>query len=329
MDPPTFIKPLTSLRFFAAFMVLSHHYFGFEAGYSGVTFFYVLSGYVLGVNYPALNSERERRHFWWKRFARIYPNHLVTLLIAVPLAVSPMGAFLAQLVLVQSWVPVWSYYFSFNAPAWSISNEAFFYALFPWLVSWLRPSPDSRIFMLGALVVAFAAAWSLALPNEQMDSSATHFLFYIAPPLRTLEFALGVALAFGSRRPVGLTCEIAALLTIGAVAVLPAPAAFRASIAFIPAAVTLVYVFSRSEGPIAKALSNSLFVLLGNASFALYMLHYPLREYVIRLFPWSATVATVTACICIVLSVVMYCNFEKPVQRWLLRLPMARRINPI
>ena len=67
------IKPLTSLRFFAALMVLASHYWKFEAGFSGVTFFYVLSGYVLAINYAGkLVTQGDRRLFWWKRFARIY-----------------------------------------------------------------------------------------------------------------------------------------------------------------------------------------------------------------------------------------------------------------
>ena len=44
-----------------------------------------------------------------------------------------LHAVAAQVVLVQSWIPVRAIYFGANGPAWSISVEAFFYALFPLL----------------------------------------------------------------------------------------------------------------------------------------------------------------------------------------------------
>jgi hypothetical protein len=133
------IKPLTSLRFFAALMVLAHHYFGFMAGFSGVTFFYVLSGYILAVNYAGkVGSWAEIRLFWWKRFARIYPTHLLTLIATLPLG-SSLAILPLNLLLIQSWIPVQGVYFSFNGPSWSISNEAAFYAAFPLLIVLVTP----------------------------------------------------------------------------------------------------------------------------------------------------------------------------------------------
>ena len=304
------IKPLTSLRFFAALMVLAHHYFGFEPGYSGVTFFYVLSGFILTVNYGHISTSTERRDFWWKRFARIYPTHLVTLCLTVPVAAGTLPMFAAQLLLVQSWVPSWSYWFAFNAPSWSISNEAFFYACFPLLLTWLRPRPDLGIFLVGLAVVLFAICWTLAFPQQTFNSGATHFLFYLAPPLRMFEFALGMALALHApRRRLGWKHEIAAILLLGAVTFIPAPPAFRASLSFVPVAVGLVYVFSRSDGPLARTLSNPVLVLLGNASFALYMLHYPVMLYFGK--------GLAQALFVIALSVITFLYFERPMQRWL------------
>jgi len=308
-------------------MVVSHHYFGFEEGYAGVTFFYVLSGYVLTVNYPHLESPAARRAFWRKRFARIYPNHLLMLAFSVPVATGTLLALGAHLLLIQSWVPIWSVYFAFDAPSWSISNEAAFYAAFPWLLAWLRPAPSVRIFALGSAVAGFAAAWSILLPRQTLDSSATHFLFYIAPPLRLLEFALGVGLATTQRSAIGARHEVAALVIVALSFVIPAPPAFKAALVFIPAGVALVYVFSQSQGPLARALSSRALVLLGDASFALYMIHYPLRQYVLRWAGWSTGVAMLTALAAIALSVLMFRYFEKPMQRRLLRPPISSSVS--
>lgn len=304
------IKPLTSLRFFAALMVLGHHYFGFALGYSGVTFFYVLSGFILTINYKRMSTWAEWRAFWRRRFARIYPTHLATLLLAAPVGAGTLPMFIAQALLVQSWVPSWNYWFAFNAPAWSISNEAFFYACFPFLLMWLRPSTGWRIFPIGCFVVAIALAWTFLLPGQTFDSGATRFLFYLSPPLRTFEFMLGMVLALHAPpRLFTLRHELGALLLV-IVAIMPAPPAFRASLSFVPLAVALVYVFSRSKGPIAKVLSHPALVLLGDASFALYMLHYPFMLYFGK--------GIVQAFAVIVLSVLMFLYFERPAKRLLL-----------
>jgi len=55
-DQRMLIKPLTSLRFFAALMVVAHHYFGFTAGFSGVVFPRTrLFEFALGIAYLPLD----------------------------------------------------------------------------------------------------------------------------------------------------------------------------------------------------------------------------------------------------------------------------------
>jgi peptidoglycan/LPS O-acetylase OafA/YrhL len=165
-DRNSLIRPLTSLRFFAALLVLAHHYFGFMAGFSGVTFFYVLSGYILTVNYAdRVGSWREVKLFWWKRFARIYPTHLLVLAAAIPFG-SSLSVLPINLLLLHSWVPVQSVFFSFNGPSWSISNEAAFYGVFPWLVLLATPR---RLLVWGAGL--FTAALLINSP----------FFFYVFP----------------------------------------------------------------------------------------------------------------------------------------------------
>ena len=279
MRPPVagVIKPLTSLRFFAALMVLGHHYFGFQAGYSGVTFFYVLSGYVLALNYPDLSTWEKRRAFWWRRFARIYPTYLLGLLIAIPVGGSLL-VFVSNLLMVQSLVPSWSHWFGFNAPAWSLSDEATFYALFPLALFLITPR---RLACALFLAIAFAAFWSVFVSTDPAESK-TRFLFCIFPAMRSLEFAVGIVLARDNRSRVPPVAEIAALsLAAASIALfyLGIPAAFSLALMFVPAASLMIYVFSRSDGPIAKLLSHDWLVLLGDASFALYMTHWLWLHY--------------------------------------------------
>ena len=300
------IRPLTSLRFFAALMVLSHHYFGFIAGFSGVTFFYVLSGYILTANYAGkVGSWADINLFWWKRFARIYPTHLLTLIAALPLG-SSLVILPLNLLLVHSWVPAQSVYFSFNGPSWSISNEAAFYAVFPWLVALVTPW---RL-----------AVWGAALLGAALFIHAD-FLFYVFPPTRLFEFALGIGLAlYGRPRTIRLFGEIAAI-AIAAVCVAGFylhPGSLGWSIIYIPGAAALVYVFSRASGPVSRLLSSRTLVLFGDASFMLYMVHIPLSAY-LAINPVALTLAAIG------LSVLLHLTFERPAQRRLLVRYQSRR----
>ena len=298
-DRRMLIKPLTSLRFFAALIVLAHHYFGFMAGFSGVTFFYVLSGYILTVNYAdKVGSWAEIRLFWWKRFARLYPTHLLTLIAAIPLG-SSLAVLPLNLLLVQSWIPAQSVYFSFNGPSWSISNEAAFYAAFPWLVALVTPR---------RLVV-----WGMALLAAALFVRAD-FLFYVFPPTRLFEFALGIGIAlFARSRTIGLPGEIAAI-AVAAVCVTSFylhPGSAGWSLIYLPGAAALVYVFSRSSGAVSRLLSLRPLVLLGDASFMLYMIHVPLGAY-LPIGPIALSVLATG------LSILLHLAFERPAQRRLL-----------
>ena len=154
MAEPANIKPLTSLRFFAAAWVVLFHYWPklavsgtpalVEKGYLGVELFFILSGFILcHVYLPAAEAGRFRYgDFLWARLARVYPMHLVTLIgiglmagvaLALGLEVDrnilSLPALPANLAMVQAWglAPVAGW----NHPSWSISAEWFAYLSFP------------------------------------------------------------------------------------------------------------------------------------------------------------------------------------------------------
>jgi peptidoglycan/LPS O-acetylase OafA/YrhL len=148
------IKPLTALRFFAAFWVVLYHYWPnlstaappamIAKGYLGVEAFFTLSGFILCHVYLQGFGQGKFRYgdFLWNRLARVYPLHLVTLagvgLMAVAAGVAGIAvdpnmlawqALPANLLLVQAWgfAPVSGW----NHPSWSISAEWFAYLSFP------------------------------------------------------------------------------------------------------------------------------------------------------------------------------------------------------
>lgn len=121
------LPSLTSLRFFAALLVVLHHMPGepFVEGYVGVTFFFILSGFILSHSYAERlgDGSCSASDFWIARVARVYPLHVVTLLLAVPeaLAMSEGWAFfrnlVAQLTLTHAAFPASDMLLSLNYPS--------------------------------------------------------------------------------------------------------------------------------------------------------------------------------------------------------------------
>ena len=151
------LRPLTSLRFVAAMMIVLLHaglFFGPlwpwlelvpATAVQGVSFFFVLSGFILTHVYklkPWLGYGR----FIATRVARLWPLHFfATLLLFLfvsggYMTYSGPGIFdrnfvlLFNLGLIQSSIPTTAYVFSWNTVSWSISTEYFFYLAFPFLL---------------------------------------------------------------------------------------------------------------------------------------------------------------------------------------------------
>jgi len=156
---PARLDALTGLRCFAALNIVFFHFsnpdwFGpfspvVNAGYISVSFFIMLSGFVLAYNYAgrAREGKLDKVRFWKARFTRLYPVYLLSLLIGWQMFLSErtvhtpdmfwLGAALTPLLL-QGWVPELATFW--NTPAWTMSAEVSYYVAFPWLAR-LRP-PD-------------------------------------------------------------------------------------------------------------------------------------------------------------------------------------------
>ncbi|MDR0602498.1 MAG: acyltransferase [Treponema sp.] len=311
-DRPPEIKPLTSLRFVFAVVVFLCHYPGsakavFPEGFIGVEFFFILSGFMLSYNYKSKITEKKMplRGFFLARIARIYPTHLATFLLSAMLlarsSLKDQGAVVLpwlkaffNITLLQSFIPVSSYYLSFNIISWSISDEVFFYLLFPLLI---------RVFTKNGLKMKTAAGLLILIAYftaiRLVPGQYHHALFYISPFTRILDFIWGMGLFHIWRYiksagiKTGETFRGKCLSTI--IEILPVcllvimvmqadkiSLTYRlASCYWIPLAL-LVLCFTQlfGEGIIQKILSSRPFVFLGKTSFAFYMLHYMMLSLV-------------------------------------------------
>jgi peptidoglycan/LPS O-acetylase OafA/YrhL len=224
--PRTRLESLTGLRWFAAFGVFFSHvaillplpYLNelFVLGTAGVTFFFVLSGYVLTWTFFDRDTAPK---FYWRRFARIWPSLFITTVAAVALLVggqlwpteggtSLVWWTVATLLMVQAWFP--SSFQGDTVPhtvAWSLSCEAFFYGLFPGLVRWLLGASADRLAV--PVCAATAALWRVriglwfAYPPVRHVSSLDGYgpaVFCVYSPLvRLPQFLIGMAVAIRVR----------------------------------------------------------------------------------------------------------------------------------
>lgn len=202
-----------------------------KAGYEAVSFFIVLSGFILTW---VLGPSAPDRVFLAKRYLKILPAHAVTW--AVCLALFAGGTALANgmnLLLVHGWVPHASYYFTANIPAWTLGVELLFYATFVVWIGLFRRLGTRTLALVAAALTAFVVAlpWLLApLPDGTtiVEPAFTQggivtpvsewkfWAVYIFPPTRLAEALLGMILALLLRRGawprVPVTVAVASLL---------------------------------------------------------------------------------------------------------------------
>jgi peptidoglycan/LPS O-acetylase OafA/YrhL len=204
------LKPLTSLRFIAAAMIVVHHshaYFGygdwlgmrFSLG-AGVDFFYVLSGFILYYSYRQFETARDVYNFYVARLARIWPLHFATFLLVFAFLPAPWGppGSIAQeattnLLLLQAWSPHINYFFSFNDVSWSLSVEAFFYLMFPVMIYRWSDTWKWKLLFCAAVVAATLQYLSIYPDKLVWNGNPVDPTAFIFPPIRLLEFTIGIA----------------------------------------------------------------------------------------------------------------------------------------
>ena len=302
--PPATLPSLTGMRWFAALLVFGLHihvvaYFNpdgmgavvawaFGAGATGVSFFFILSGFVLA--WSARDTDRPLR-FIRRRLARIYPVHVVTaaaaLLLAffaVPGLMPSARAAVANMLLVHSWVPVTEYDQSLNPVSWSLACEAFFYLSFPLLFRLLK-----RLAPRGLWLVAAASTLVVFAAPVFLEPRFVYFL----PPLRWAEFTLGVVLArlvrTGAWRGTGYPVALAVTAAGYAGSAVFQPGPFRyAACTVIGFALLIVAGAVADMDGRRSPLRHPFAVRLGELSFAFYMIHILVirtGEYVWRTHP--------------------------------------------
>lgn len=344
------LPSLTGLRWIAAILVFWFHTAGWAAplngwwhlpqfGFTGVAFFFVLSGVVLTWSARPGQSARQ---FYWRRFARIYPAHAVMTVIAIVLYLEvmppykPLWAGLLALALLHAWPPIPVVNSAANGVSWSLSCEAFFYALFPGIISTLsRVSRRTRVLLVAAVLVLCSTA---AITASFAASGRFDTPFYENPLVRVGEFVLGVALGLALREGwvprirVGVAWAAAVgaagtALLVGLARGWPVPRGFADVVAIGPLALVLMAYAGRDLTGRPTMMARPWAVYLGQLSFAFYLVHQVVLDLVMKQFlPMGQRTAhdvflrsLVALALSIIAAMILHHFVELPGQRLLTR----------
>jgi len=357
-----YLDKLASLRFFAAFMVVIYHCGFFAApydnmlsniygaisayGYVGVCVFFVLSGFVI--------SHANDRWKGWKiyiagRITRIYPPHwIVTFTIALPIVIdlfiengSTRNTWLplaSNLALIQAWNSHRSYFLSLNLVTWSLSVEMFFYICF----LLLRRLQDRYIYLIS--IVSYLVITLCTIHFHRRWTFDIYWMFYINPIARLPEFITGMAIyrLYKSRTlpklwlpqfnfPLILVTMLIALYLVGAYSRMGT--SFKESLDYvvIPLPFVVLIMLALLDERSNVFMHNKTLILLGESSFALYLIHKPISSYINQDFSTdihnngliSIALMLLVICLSVGGSIFFYKYIEIPVTRSLKALVTA------
>lgn len=355
------LDTLTGLRFPAAFVVMLYHasllaflgvpwlnsssavttYYNAvaHAGALGVTFFFVLSGFVL--TWSARDTDTAPR-FWRRRFLKIVPNYVVVWGLAMAVFAAPYTDFTIgalNLFLVQVYYPDFSINFGVNPAGWSLAVEAVFYLSFPVLFHLIKKIPARRLNLSVAAVAAgivatpflstlLVPAGSVFMDMEPQTSVNQYFFSYILPLPRVLDFALGILVArsviAGRWRNIGMIWSGVLLVASYVVGYFTPFIYSTRAVCVVPAALLIAAgAIADNEGRFTFC-RNKVMVWLGDISFAFYLVHYTVMVAVWKLLG-SKSYSPVEAvgmmalflAVAILASWALYALVERPItQRW-------------
>jgi peptidoglycan/LPS O-acetylase OafA/YrhL len=353
------LPSLTGLRFVAALFVFAYHAwlpipalrlvnddsvaYGVydkvsQAGGLGVGFFFVLSGFIL--TWSARPGDKPTS-FWRRRIVKIYPNYVVAWVLAMVLfaaAYTPTWRAILNFFMLQVWIPDFDTNFSVNPPGWSLGAEAFFYACFPLLLAFAtRIRPERLKYWIGGTValVVLKAVFTYAvfpdtpaIPGEATVSVSQYWFGYILPPVRVLDFALGILVAravmTGRWRNIGMTASVI-LLAGGYWLAESTPYLYGQSAIFVVPAALLIAAAAIADNEGRFTLFRNRFMTwLGEISFAFYLVHFIVLAYGrsvlgTQLYSTAETIGLLLAelVVAVLVAWALYALVERPItRRW-------------
>lgn len=308
------INSLQSLRFIFALLIFLHHFITPRISILGtfpVEFFFVLSGFVMSVRYTPsiLDNNYNYREYFQRRLTKTFPVHWFALFLAILVKLAIMNihnykdflfTLLPNLALLQSWIPIKNYYFSFNSPSWFLSDILFIYAIFPLLLK----SFNKWKYLPVAILIVYAIGVYIC------PITKIHAFIYINPLSRTVDFMLGMLLYhFISEKHIIKTTSQIQNLSSFKKSIIEIFVVFMAIVFMVTNKYTdarlgktimlsipviiLIYTFvimDQRGGIVSYILNKPFFIKLGEISMPLFMFHVPIiwvYKYIMKQQEWS------------------------------------------
>lgn len=343
------INSLQSLRFIFALLIFTHHFFIpriIVFGLFPVEFFFVLSGFVMSIRYNnrLLDNKFNYQDYIQRRLTKTFPIHWFALFSAILVKLTTtnihyenfFSTLLPNITLLQSWIPIKKYYFSFNSPSWFLSDILFIYAIFPMLFK----SFNKWKYLPFVILTVYAVMVCLCPINRQ------HAFIYINPLSRTVDFMLGMLLynSLSEKHVMKATCHlqnmsffqkniveifIVFLVFVFMVTNKYTDARLSMTIMCSLPVIILIYTFyvtDQGGGIVSSLLNKHLLIKLGEISMPLFMFHVPIiwiYKYIMKHMEMSAN--SIIGFICclsatILISYIYTIYFESYLQQFFLRL---------
>lgn len=305
------LEHLTFTRFIAALSVVIFHYGStstpfdivpfshvFQAGPIAVSYFYSLSGFIMAIAYYRPNQPSfNKRKYWLARFARIYPVYLLALLLVFAANFKDLQsgspALLLNLSLLQAWIP--GYPLSLNSPGWSLSVEAFFYLCLPFLILYAYRAGIKKLLVLSIILWIFTQILHTVLLNSHayQAHNALHDFIYYHPLMHINTFLVGLVGGIffkknyrylHNQQTLSQLLLLSSFILICLLIIIQATFAenygFNIDLTngmIAPLSLVFIIALSCNTGRLRRWLSIPILVLLGEASYSLYILQRPVH----------------------------------------------------
>ncbi len=354
------IDQLTFTRYIAALSVVFFHYGAnvfpanlpvlspiLTAGPIAVSYFYVLSGFIMAIAYyrPDNTKPFSKRRYWLARIARIYPIYLFALLIMIAAKFQGSGSdpltVGLSLGMLQAWIP--GYPLTLNVPGWSLSVEAFFYLTFPLLILAAKRHHLKQLAIISGIFWLLTQVLHTVLLNsaDYEPFSHLHDFIYYNPLMHINTFIIGfVAGTWLSEGRLGKLSSPAINISglfasLGLIAVLlatrqPLIEATGVKVDYTngliaPLFLVFIVLLSLNTTRLSNWLQHKWMILLGEASFSLYILQKPLHGMYEKIAShWIAEDSALYFYLFVVmLSGAAILSF------WLIETPLRRFINSL
>lgn len=337
------IESLTGVRFIAAFIVLIGHFVGstkfptlHNMSAISVQLFFVLSGFVMYISYSEKLHTIHFGKFLFLRIARLYPAFILTVICATVFialifpSTEILKHFLIDITMTQSWWGSISLAFSpIDGPIWSVSTEFLFYIIF--FIVFRNVSLKINMLMF----IVYFTAWICILRHYSisLDYYPFMWLYYVNPYYRFCDFWIGCFFAIIYKRNyIGINLflktkkmlitvieVILFILLFGSQYFFPFDKCWWVLNIISVICGVLVLLLTFNYGLLSKLFSTRVFVLLGDASYSLYLIHMPIFSALKMLFHKyyfnSLTQKILLIFTPIILSIIIYKFYESPINK--------------